>query len=77
MENVKNINELLGAFSFSGEFEGSSQLHDGHINNTYKFEFREADGTLNRYLVQEINTYVFKDYDGLMRNVMGVTAFMQ
>ncbi len=77
MENVKNINELLGTFSFSGEFEKFSQLHDGHINNTYKFEFREADGTLNRYLVQEVNTYVFKDYDGLMKNVMGVTEFMQ
>lgn len=77
MENFKNINELLGAFSFSGEFKKFSQLHDGHINNTYKFEFREADGTLNRYLVQEINTYVFKDYDGLMKNVMGVTEFMQ
>lgn len=77
MDNVKNIKELLGVFSFSGEFESSSQLHDGHINNTYRFEFREADGTLNRYLVQEINTYVFKDYDGLMKNVMGVTDFMK
>lgn len=77
MENLNNISELLGVFNFSGEFEKSTQLHDGHINNTYKFDFREADGTLNRYLVQEINTYVFKDFDGLMKNVMGVTGFMQ
>ncbi|MBR5562132.1 MAG: aminoglycoside phosphotransferase family protein [Clostridia bacterium] len=77
MENVKNINELLSVFSFSGEFEKFSQLHDGHINNTFRFDFREADGSVNRYLVQEVNTYVFKDYDGLMKNVMGVTAFMQ
>ena len=77
MDNLNNIKELLGAFSFAGEFENSTQLHDGHINNTYKFDFREADGTLNRYLVQEINTYVFKDYDGLMKNVMGVTAFLK
>ena len=59
MDNLSNIKELLGAFAFDGEFENSTQLHDGHINNTYKFDFREADGTLNRYLVQEINTYVF------------------
>lgn len=77
MDNLSNIKELLGAFSFSGEFENSTQLHDGHINNTYKFDFREADGTLNRYLVQEVNTYVFKDYDGLMKNVMGVTEFLK
>lgn len=78
MDNFNNtIKELLGVFSFSGEFETSAQLHDGHINNTYRFDFKDADGTLNRYLVQEINTYVFKDYEGLMRNVMGVTEFMK
>ena len=77
MENKINVKELLGAFAFDGEFESSTQLHDGHINNTYKFDFRQADGTLNRYLVQEINTYVFKDYDGLMKNVIGVTEFLR
>ncbi len=77
MDNLNNISELLGAFKFDGEFENSTQLHDGHINNTYKFDFRQADGTLNRYLVQEVNTYVFKDYEGLMKNVMGVTAHMR
>ncbi len=77
MDNIKNINELISAFKFDGEFEASTQLHDGHINNTYKFEFREKDGTLNRYLVQEVNTYVFKDYEGLMKNVIGVTAHMR
>ena len=77
MENLNNITELLGAFSFAGEFANSTQLHDGHINNTYKFDFKEADGTLRSYLVQQINTYVFKDYKGLMENVMGVTAFMK
>ncbi len=77
MENLNNVTELLEAFTFDGELENVTQLHDGHINNTYRFDFRAENGELNRYLVQELNTYVFKDHEGLMNNVMGVTAHMQ
>lgn len=78
LENeLGNVKELLNAFAFDGKFAKLLQLYDGHINNTYKFEFCGADGTINEYLVQEINTYVFKDYEGLMKNVMGVTDFMK
>ena len=77
MENKINVEELLRAFVFEGELENVIQLHDGHINNTYRFDFRAENGSLNRYLVQELNTYVFKDHEGLMNNVMGVTAHMQ
>ena len=77
MENRINVEELLNAFKFEGELENVTQLHDGHINNTYKFDFRTEDGEINRYLVQELNTYVFKDHEGLMNNVMGVTRHMQ
>ena len=77
MDNKINVEELLGAFSFDGELENITQLHDGNINNTYRFDFREENGELNRYLVQELNTYVFKDHEGLMNNVLGVTSHMQ
>ena len=75
--NLNNVSELLDAFTFEGELENVTQLHDGHINNTYKFAFRNSDGILNEYLVQQLNTYVFKDHEGLMNNVMGVTSFMR
>ena len=76
MENKINVEELLAAFTFEGELENITQLHDGHINNTYVFDF-DNGGEINRYLVQELNTYVFKDHEGLMNNVLGVTAHMQ
>lgn len=76
MDN-KVVTELLNAFEFAGEFENSSQLHDGHINNTYVFDFREESGKLNKYLVQELNTYVFRQPEALMENVMGVTNYMR
>ncbi len=71
------VKELINAFAFDGKFEKSSQLHDGHINNTYVFDFREENGKLNKYLVQELNTYVFKQPEALMENVMGVTEYMR
>ena len=77
MENKINVEELLAAFTFDGELENIIQLHDGHINNTYRFDFRAENGELNSYLVQELNTYVFKDHEGLMNNVLGVTSHIR
>lgn len=71
------ITELLNAFEFKGEFAGDNQLHDGHINNTYVFDFREESGKTNKYLVQQLNTYVFRQPEALMENVMGVTNYMR
>ena len=76
MDN-KIITELLNAFDFSGKFENNNQLHDGHINNTYVFDFREESGKVNKYLVQQLNTYVFRQPEALMENVMGVTNYMR
>ncbi len=75
--SINNIPELLGAFQFTGELEATDQLHDGHINNTFVFGFRQENGKLNKYLVQELNTFVFKQPEALMENVMGVTAYMR
>ncbi len=75
-QNINNIPELLNAFVFEGVFVKSSQLFNGHINNTYVFDF-ESNGEINRYLVQELNTYVFKQPEALMNNVVGVTEYMR
>ncbi len=74
---ISNVSELLGAFQFEGVLENTDQLHDGHINNTYTFAFRNENGKVNKYLVQELNTYVFKQPEALMENVMGVTKYMR
>lgn len=73
---ISNVNELLGVFKFKGELKDVIQLHDGHINDTYLFVFVEEDDHENKYLVQVLNTYVFKDPDSLMKNVVGVTDYL-
>lgn len=73
---INNVEELLNAFQFSGELAEIKQLNDGHINDTYYFEFIEESGHRCKYLVQVLNTYVFKNPDSLMKNVVGVTNYL-
>ncbi len=72
-DSITNVEELLGAFVFDGVFEGFEQLIHGHINDTYRFDFRTENGDKKSYLIQVINTYVFKDPDALMKNIVSVT----
>jgi len=69
----ENIKEIIKNFEFVGEFDSVEELTAGNINNTYKLNYRAADGTMNMYVLQRINTNVFKDPVGLMNNVKLVT----
>lgn len=75
-KKIDTVSELVTAFKFKGELKNISQLFDGHINDTYIFEFLEENGHTNKYLVQELNTYVFKEPDALMKNVVSVTDYL-
>lgn len=75
-EKISTANELLAAFTFEGELENISQLHDGHINDTYVFDFND-NGKTRRYLVQVLNTSIFKQPDALMENVVGVCSHLR
>lgn len=50
---------------------------EGHINVTYAAWYRRADGSEYRRLLQQINTYVFPDPAGLMKNIVGVTDWLR
>ncbi len=63
--------ELLKAFKIDGEYISCAPIGNGLINTTYRVTF---DSGL--YTIQKINNTVFKDVDGLMNNICGVTAFM-
>ncbi len=65
------------SFALPGECGTVQALNNGHINTTYHLCFNEADGTREEYVVQKINTNVFKDPDALMQNIVGVTTHLQ
>lgn len=74
---MENIKEIISAFPDFGEVIGYKPITDGHINDTYVVDYKLDDGTTARYLLQRINTVVFKMPVELMENVMGVTAHLR
>lgn len=72
-----NVAEIIDAFPNYGEVLGYKPVTDGHINDTYIVEYLKDNGEKVRFLLQRINTNVFKMPVELMDNVMGVTAFLR
>ena len=49
----------------------------GHVNSTFHVEVKTPEGEqVERYILQRINTYAFKNPDELMENIVNVTRFI-
>jgi Ser/Thr protein kinase RdoA (MazF antagonist) len=72
-----DFTKIANHFRFDGQFAGVSSYGDGHINDTYAARFRNPGGSLHRYLLQRINTNVFKNPIELMQNIERVTEHLQ
>lgn len=60
--------EICARFGVKGEFAGETTLTSGNINRTVRVGFKSG-GVEKRYILQRINTYVFKNAKLLMNNV--------
>ena len=69
---IMNISKNLG---IEGDVIGVSVLSSGHINSTFKIDV-ENSGKRKSYIIQKINTNVFKDPKNLMSNILRVTNFI-
>ena len=67
-----NIEKICEQFSLKGIFTGYEKINNGHINSTYTLIF-DNDGKVEKYVLQKINTNVFKKPDQLMSNIVAVT----
>lgn len=76
MVSNETIIKVCRAFGIKGRLTGTKVLTDGHINTTVCAVF-ENGGEGKKYLVQKINTHVFKDPDALMQNIVNVTHFLR
>lgn len=68
--------EIFNKFDFKGTLENYSIFGSGHINTTYLVTHND-NGKTYKYVVQKINTSVFKNVDALMENVFSVTSFLR
>ena len=76
MESLKTITDVCRAFGITGEPTDYQVFTSGHINSTFRIAFEE-NGQTQKYLVQNINTLVFKDPDALMENIVRVTHYLR
>ncbi len=72
MEINKSIQSACTAFFENAVIEDLEVIPYGHINNTYRVRISGRD-----YILQRINTNIFKDADALISNIASVTEFLR
>ena len=65
------LNNVAELFNIEGSVLSAAPLGNGHINDTYLVVTDSG-----RYVLQRINTHVFRSPDQLMHNIKAVTDFM-
>ncbi len=65
------IKSIASHFDIWGDFLWSERYGSGHINDTFLAVFNQA-GHQVRYIIQRINTNIFKDPEALMNNISRV-----
>lgn len=71
-----SLKNIIDTFPFSGEPISIKSTDTGLINSTYMLTFSDGNQDF-QYVLQKINTNVFKKPDELMSNIMNVTGFLR
>ena len=66
------MNNQVNNFRFDGEILSISAYGNGHINNTYLVQT-----TTKKYILQNINRGIFKNFQNLMSNIDKVTSYLR
>lgn len=66
----------LAAFPYEGKIVGMVPFGSGHINDTYAVMINAYPKPVVGYILQRLNTNVFKKPQEVMENIMGVTEHL-
>ena len=77
MELHEKLLSVCRAFRIEDRFLGFETIQMGNVNKTYKVNFLREDGSEKSYLVQNVNTFAFRDPVGLMDNIDKVTEHIR
>lgn len=69
--------EVSKLFRIEYEYLGYETIQMGNVNRTYKVNFLLPDGEPKSFLVQNVNTYAFRNPVGLMDNIDKVTEYIR
>ena len=70
------IREICKRFDLPGTYLSFAPITEGYINNTLTVSFDDG-GKRTRYILQQINTSVFRDPETLMKNVVATTEHIR
>lgn len=74
--DVNRLSAIVGHFQIPGVAESIQAFGNGLINKTLKVEVSDGFETKN-FILQKINSDVFKDVAGMMRNIERVTKHIK
>ena len=63
-------------YDIEGDIVDVEECHNGHINRTYFLTY-EHEGVRRRYVMQMVNTDIFKKPDEVMENIVNVTEHIR
>jgi Ser/Thr protein kinase RdoA (MazF antagonist) len=75
MSLENNVGAIAWQFQVCGEFQGAAPYGSGHINDTYRVTMQN-EGTETPFILQRINTGIFKNPVALMENIQRVTTHL-
>ena len=69
--------EISRLFRIEYDYLGYETIQMGNVNKTYKVNFMLPEGKPKSFLVQNVNTYAFRNPVGLMENIDKVTEHIR
>ena len=73
----QKLERACRAFRIEGEYLGHELIQVGNVNKTYQVHFRQPCGAPKSYLLQNVNTFVFKHPVEVMENIGRVTEHIR
>ena len=77
MDLRQKLLEVSRGFRIDYEYLGYETIQMGNVNHTYKVNFLLPDGNPKSFLIQNVNTYAFRNPVGLMENIDKVTEHIR
>lgn len=74
---INEVQNIAEKFDIHGEITAISQIKKGYINHTYCVETLSEHGNVHKYILQRINTNIFKNVDDLMYNFNVITNHLE
>lgn len=74
---MDKLAKIMDNFNHKGDFVSAEQLTAGNINKTYLLNFKDENGNDIKYILQQLNTNVFKKPVEVMENIMVTTSHLK